>query len=151
MSAARRLGVVGVAGAVLVLGACTISPPGPAAPSSPESSSSPTEKPTADPSPATEEAVITVAAVDVDGLNVTISGYVSGLLELGGRCTFVLASGESEVRSESVGAPDRASTTCGSVRVATSELARGTWGARLEYTDGDGEVVVSDPIDVEVP
>lgn len=96
------------------------------------------------------EAVIVVASVDVDGVNATASGYVGGVIEDGGECTFVFAGETHEVEVASTGAADRATTSCGSVSVPVDQLAKGQWSVRLEYQSDDAEVV-SDEITMEVP
>jgi hypothetical protein len=138
--------------AALVLTGCTVGD-GPV--TGPEGS--PTEPPgvTAKPTASSEpppplEAVIVVANVDVDGAHATASGYVSGVIEDGGRCTFVFTGESQEVRVDSTGAADRATTSCGAVSVPVEQLGKGSWTVTLEYRSDQAEVV-SDESTMEVP
>lgn len=153
MTIARaRLAVLVCATAVMVLTGCTVA--GGTA-GSPRSSVTPepdvTAKPTesAEPQPSVE-AVIVVANVDVDGSHATASGYVSGVIEDGGECTFVFTGDPGEVTASSTGAADRATTSCGSVSVPIEQLAKGTWSIRLDYRSDQTEVVSEESI-MEVP
>jgi hypothetical protein len=149
-----RGGVVAlVAAAFLALGGCTAGS-GETRPSADKTSTAQpdaTSKPAETEAPAPSvEAVIVVANVDVDGAHATASGYVSGVIEDGGACTFVFHGEPGEVTAESKGLADRASTSCGSVSVPIDQLQKGTWSVRLEYRSDDSEVV-SEEVIVEVP
>lgn len=100
--------------------------------------------------PAPPEAVIVVAGVDVDGAHVSASGYVSGVIESGGECTFVFAQGEAVVTSVSESAPDRLSTSCGTVQVPIAEFTRGSWTVSLEYKSV-AAATASQPMSLEIP
>lgn len=122
--------------------------------------------PTAEPSPLSSEArtgvpvdstlapavlpVIVVADVDVDGQHVTSSGYVAGILEADGTCTFRFESVDAEVSAESIGIADRSTTVCESVHVPIAEFVRGTWLVTLTYTGVMGEQWVSESVTMEV-
>lgn len=147
-SAPRLFAVLVGVLAALTLSACT--PAAAPAGSSPAASTS--KKPTTDPLPApTIEPVIVVAAVDVDGKHVTASGYVQGLIEDGGTCTFVFSrEGVAPVTAEHAGAADRSSTACGAVQPEIGSFVRGTWSVTLDYSSPSG-TYHSRPQTVEVP
>lgn len=144
-----------LAGAV-VLTACTFTPDADAPSHAPMASETDGSGKTDLPEPESEqpsslEAVVTVASVDVDGLNVTASGYVGGVIEDDGTCRFTFTSGASHAEAESAGHADRSTTSCGSVAVARDQLARGSAEVILTYTTADGREVASDPIGLEIP
>lgn len=107
----------------------------------------------ADSTPApTVEPVIVVAAVDVDGQHVTVSGYVAGIIEDGGTCAFVFtADGRAPVRVTQPSAADRSSTSCGTAHVPVDQLGRGTYGVVLEYQSTAGSTFASKSTRIEVP
>lgn len=110
-------------------------------PVSPDSTTAPTVEP-----------VIVVAAVDVDGQHVTVSGYVGGIIEDGGTCAFVFsADGKQPVRVSQPSVADRSSTSCGSAHVPVAELGRGGYGVVLEYQSKAGDAFVSKSTRIEVP
>lgn len=99
----------------------------------------------------TIEPVLVVAAVDVDGAHVTASGYVQGVIEDGGTCTFTFArSGSPSITVEREGAADRLTTSCGTVQPDAAQFARGSWSVTLAYTSG-GHDYESAPSQLEVP
>lgn len=100
--------------------------------------------------PATD-AVIVVAGVDVDGLNVTVSSYVAGILESGGECVYSFVSLSVETSVVARGEPDRSVTTCGTSQVPIDQFTKGTWETRMSYTALDGTVTTSPPIVLEIP
>lgn len=100
--------------------------------------------------PAAPEAVIVVAGVDVDGAHVSASGYVSGVIESGGECTFVFAQGDEVVTSAVESAPDRLSTSCGTVKVPIADFSRGSWTVSLEYKSV-AVATTSQPMSLEIP
>ncbi|TDW30691.1 hypothetical protein EDD25_2461 [Cryobacterium psychrophilum] len=96
------------------------------------------------------EAVISVAGVDVDGLNVSASGYVSGTIEDAGICTFTFTGLESETSATSTGRANASTTSCGFVQVSMSDLARGSWQVVLAYSS-ETLTVSSQPMTLEIP
>lgn len=145
----------GLAAGILVLSAglslvaCTSADPEPT-----DVTSEPPEQPPAPPEPTDLEAiaVVSIASVDVDGQHVTVAGFVTQVTEDGGACRFVLTSEISgqEVAVETVGLANVDTTSCGTKQVAVSDLSRGPWDVVLEYSSAE-TVVVSEPLDVEVP
>lgn len=97
------------------------------------------------------EAVITVAGVDVDGLNVTVSGYVTGILEEGGECYYSFTGMSTESSVASSGHADRSVTTCGTTQAPIAQFTKGTWEVTMRYTALSGEETVSPPIVLEIP
>lgn len=141
-------------GAAFLLVGCTtgtpIGTPEPGDPSAiPPSKSAQPEIGTA--SEAAVAATITVASVDVDGKQVTSSGYVSGLIEIGGRCLFMFTSATLSAEAESEGNADRSTTSCGTVSVPIEQFSRGPWTVALKYTTVDGREIVSESVGLEIP
>ena len=137
----------------LLLSACTPDPSAPRATVSVgDPVTSPDAKPTPEPAP-TADASIVVAAVDVDGLHVTVSGFVTGFLEDGGDCEFRFAGNGADLISTTIGMADRMSTSCGSVSVPTSDFSRGSWTVTLVYSSVSSVSVsvTSRPVNLEIP
>lgn len=152
MTIAHARTTVLLCAAALALSGCTIDDgaaddPIPATTARPDVTAEPTE--TVAPGP-TVEAVIVVANIDVDGAHATASGYISGVIEDGGACTFVFTGEAGEVSASSSGAADRATTSCGSVSIPIEQLSKGTWSVQLEYESERAQVVSEESI-VEVP
>jgi hypothetical protein len=151
MRIVRRGPVFAVAAIIaLAVSACTTDG-APQPPSTGLASGSPSQatEPAASPTPSLE-AVITVASVDVDGLHATVSGYVSGVIEDGGACRFVLTGPAGQVSEETTGIADRATTSCGAASIPIEALDSGTWSVRLEY-HSDTADAVSEETSLEVP
>jgi hypothetical protein len=110
------------------------------------------EKPEATTSEATSEvqAVIVVAGVDVDGANVSASGYAAGVIEDGGACTFRFTQGASTLEVTSVSVADRVTSSCGVVQAPAGEFTRGTWSVQLSYVSAN-RTSLSEPVEFEVP
>lgn len=134
------------------LTACTASTGGQRSVSgTPTSTGSPDKSKTASPAPAAKpEAVIVVAGADLDGLNVSASGYVSGVVENGGRCTFAFTRPEHRVESSRDAVANVADTTCGFVQLPIDQFTKGTWQVVLTYTSGN-LTLTSPPTDLEIP
>ena len=86
------------------------------------------------------EAVVSVAGVDVDGTQVTASGYVTSVIAEGLRCTFSFVQGEHSIQAESLSLPDRDGSSCGTVQVALEEFDRGSWEVNLTVTGGSEQI-----------
>lgn len=135
----------------LLLSACTPDPRAPQPTGSVENPApSRDAKPTPEPAP-TADASIVVAALDVDGLHVTVSGFVTGFVEDGGDCEFRFAGDGADLVSKTTGLADRMSTSCGSVSVPTSDFSRGSWTVTLAYSSVSSEAVTSPPVNLEIP
>lgn len=151
----RRTLAAGIAGgvALLLLTSCTAPEPRNTSDSSAVEVPPPGEaaKPTPTETSTTREAVIVVAGVDVDGAHVTVSGYVNGVIEDGGSCTFELEGNASKVEAKSEGLADRLTTSCGTVSVPIAEFSKGPWVVTLRYVSVSDDVVTSEPVDLEIP
>lgn len=99
---------------------------------------------------ATPQAVIVVAGADLDGLNVSASGYVAGVVEDGGTCTFVFTRPEQRLESSRESVSNVTTTSCGFVQVPIAQFTKGTWQVVLTYTSG-ALTVTSPPTDLEIP
>lgn len=136
---------------VAPLAACTAPSPEPG-PSASSPSPEPTPGASETPSTVGPTSVVTIAAADVDGMTVTVAGYVTQISEDGGSCTFSLTSAldGSVVEVPSTAAANVATTSCGTVQVPVAELAKGTWSVVLHYTS-DSWDLTSEPVTMEVP
>lgn len=115
--------------------------------------------PTAKPSPATTpnptalnaSALITLATVDPDSGGLLVGGYVTGVIEDGGDCQYVItpASGDALIIHKD-GVENNGSTSCGSTTIAKSRVPAGSYTVALRYANDKGEVV-SDAVKVVVP
>lgn len=133
---------------LIMLTGCTAPDPEPTESAVPSPTSTPVQP---DPEPTRAAASVTLAAVDVDGLNLTVGGLVIGLDEEAGTCRYVLRSGLDgrEVVKETAGVSNAGNTSCGAVQVPIAELSKGPWTVVLEYAGA--EQLTSDPVEVEVP
>lgn len=96
------------------------------------------------------QAVISVAGVDIDGLNASAAGYVTQVIQDGLQCEFTFTQGESSVVRTAVSVVDRSGSSCGVVSVPVTELQRGTWEVKLLVTGADREIA-ADTLTMEVP
>jgi hypothetical protein len=90
-----------------------------------------------------------IAGVDVDGLHVTASGSVDGVIESGGKCSFVFTGPGDSVSVDSIGTADSSNTSCGSVQALTESFTPGTWSVVLNYTS-TSTTVASAPQTLEI-
>jgi hypothetical protein len=97
-------------------------------------------------------AFVTIAQVTVDGGNLAVGGFVTGLSESGGACTFLISSTSSGavVKVKSTGIQNSATTSCGTQLVPIAEVPRGAWTVVLDYSSSDLDVK-SAAVKVEVP
>ncbi|WP_431279733.1 hypothetical protein [Leifsonia poae] len=143
--------LVGTVALAAGLSACTTETPSPSG-SATQSISSPTSAtPSGTPTPTPViEPVLVVASVDVDGKNVSASGYVQGVVEDGGSCVFSYEREGATVTADHEGAADRMTTSCGLVQSPIDEFVRGTWNLTLSYAT-QGKTYTSQPTTVEIP
>lgn len=141
--------MTGFAVLAVLLAACTAVPSTPNSPPPQEGTDG--SSPTAD--PATPVAVVTIASVDVDGLHLTVAGFVTQVEESGGTCEFILTSAVSGAKVVRVtkGLANVVSTSCGTVQIPVTELSKGPWDATLAYTSGDVAPILSVAERVEIP
>ncbi|WP_086474060.1 hypothetical protein [Plantibacter elymi (nom. nud.)] len=97
------------------------------------------------------DAVIVFAELDGDQAHVSVSGYISGVVENGGVCTWVVANGTSEQRTDVEGLADRAQTSCGVTQLDAGLFTPGTWTVTLEYSSTAQPSLSSEPTTLEIP
>jgi hypothetical protein len=97
-------------------------------------------------------AVMTIAAVDTNGENVSVSGYVSGIVEDDGTCDFVVANAATgkSVDIAGTGISNARTTSCGTSQEPIASFTRGSWTVTLHYKS-TAATVVSTPINLEIP
>ena len=144
------MGCFGVLAAVILAGCTVQSPDASHASTNTPVSSTPT--PTATATPGGPSAIVSLAGVDVDGLHLTIGGFVTVVAEDGGACAFDLTAVVSgaTVSAATVGIANGSDTSCGSTQIPVSELTRGSWNVVLHYASTKFDLV-SEPMKVEVP
>lgn len=104
-----------------------------------------------EPTPLEIEPVIVVAGIDVDGLHVSSSGYVAGIVEDGGTCTFTFSGSGASTDVSSVGRSDVRTTSCGLVQVPIEAFSRGTWTVMVTYSSEAVSATASEPTTLEIP
>lgn len=150
---ARRSGLLSVVGLIVAVGltGCFGSSAGPAnGTASPSGSATEVPGKSPEPTPIQPEAVIVFAGIDPDGATISISGYVAGVIENDGACTYVLTGPGDEQRIDSVGAADAGQTSCGVVQLDTGALLSGSWSVALEYASAT-VTTTSAPTPLEIP
>lgn len=97
-------------------------------------------------------AVVVIAGVDTDGAHVSVSGYVTGVIEDGGTCTFLVANKVTKVivKIESTGVSDARTTSCGTNQAPIASFSRSSWTATLHYSSPTSSAT-SSPVDLEIP
>jgi len=137
-----------------------------AAPSSMASGGAIRQSPAAGPSPSSSaavpngdqatraldaSAVLTIADVDVVTGDLVVGGYVSGVFEDGGSCTYAITDTQSGtvVSARTTGVANNDTTSCGSASVSAEQVPAGTYDVVLIYANADGRTS-SQPIRVEV-
>lgn len=82
--------------------------------------------------------------------NVSVNGFVSGVIESSGTCTLTLrdATGK-QVTGTHPGEANATNTTCGETTIPLSSLHAGTWKAVLSYSS-QGYAGTSDPVSIQV-
>lgn len=68
------------------------------------------------------------------GTAVAVRGFVSGVVEDGGKCTVALKSGGFAVTGSRTAVANATNTSCGEVAIPLSSLHSGGWQATLSYT-----------------
>lgn len=103
------------------------------------------------PEPSPVEAVVSYAGVDFDGLHASAAGYVQGVIEDGGVCTFTFSGLTDPIVQTSEGIADSKTTSCGTVQVPLDQLPSGTWSVTLTYSSKAIDELSSTALDLEVP
>ncbi|MDH6235943.1 hypothetical protein H4V99_000688 [Cryobacterium sp. CG_9.6] len=93
---------------------------------------------------------MSVAGMDVDGQNVSASGYVSGLIEDGGTCSFVFSGADRDATRTSRGITNASTTSCGLIQIPANLFMRGAVELVLTYSS-DSVTVSSQPMILEIP
>ena len=89
----------------------------------------------------------TITYIDDRNGNYGVAGYVSGVFEDGGICSYVFTNGSSTKSKESTAISNVSYTTCPPISIEKNELSpKGTWRIVLKYTSvsssGDSEAKV---------
>lgn len=66
--------------------------------------------------------------------NLTVNGFVQGVVENGGTCTLTLTKQGVAVQQTHPGAVNASTTTCGGIVVPLDKLSSGDWQAVLSYS-----------------
>lgn len=100
----------------------------------------------------TPAAQMTIASVDVDGAHVTVSGYVSGIVEDGGACKYVAteASTGATVTIDGTGISNVKTSSCGTHQEPISSFHKGSWSVALHYSSSAADIT-SAAIGLEIP
>lgn len=134
----------------LVLVGCTAAVPSRS--SQPAATDTRTTPATVTATPAPIAASVVIAGVDTDGQHVSVSGFVSGVSENGGACTFVMtpAGGGAPVTLTRQGIENVSTTSCGTNQSPIANFSRGTWSVVLKYASAKASVT-SAAIEMEIP
>lgn len=98
--------------------------------------------------PARVEVVVT-AADWIPGTGAEIAGYVSGVVETGGECTFTLERGGVRLETTRPATADATTTACGWLQIDDPQVTSGTWTATLGYRSTETTASSPDtPLDV---
>lgn len=123
---------------------------------SPTPKSTPTPSPTAgqqqtEPPPADipVAAVVSIAEINANG-SLTVGGFVNGISEDGGMCTFATTKGSTTRTLQQSGLDNQGTTACGSVTFPASQLDSGSWDIRITYSGPSGSFR-SETTTVELP
>lgn len=131
----------------------SIDPTIPVTPSLPAGIPTADPPPKATPDPTTLDAsvLITLATVDPDSGGLLLGGYVSGVVEDGGDCQYVITPNNGDSMTiHKDGVENNGSTSCGSTTVAKSLVPAGTYTVILRYANDAGQVS-SEAVEVAIP
>lgn len=97
-------------------------------------------------------ALISIASVNFLTGDVVVGGYVSGVVESGGRCVYdiVNSAAQKVVTVETIGTANADSTSCGSEDIPAGKFATGQYLVTLTYSNAVGSAS-SVPTVLEVP
>lgn len=120
----------------------------------------PNATPTPSPTPAQQEpqptpddvpvaAVVSIADVNSNG-SLTVGGFVNGISEDDGMCTFTATQGPTTRSLQQGGLDNQGTTACGSVTFSASQLDSGLWNVRIAYSGPSGKFR-SETTTVELP
>lgn len=80
-----------------------------------------------------------ITSMPQDGGTVSGYGFISGVIENGGTCTFTFTRGSEQVSESSNGVADATTTRCPPVQVSKNSLSAGSWDVVLNYSSGAAE------------
>ncbi|MGG7463943.1 hypothetical protein [Plantibacter sp. YIM 135347] len=103
------------------------------------------------PAPVPVEPVLVYAGLDGGSGTIGASGYIAGVIENDGECTFTFTKGSTTEQVTSEGLADVSTTSCGNVELPAAKVTSGTWSVVLEYRSTATAAVSSAPSTVEVP
>jgi hypothetical protein len=94
---------------------------------------------------------VTIATVDTSSGGLVVGGFVTGVLEDDGDCTFTAtpANGSPALVARTTGLANVDNTSCGSTTIPANQLSSGTYKVVLTYRNHNG-MVASAPLAVEV-
>jgi hypothetical protein len=92
---------------------------------------------------------MTIAEFDQPTDTVVVSGYVTGVIEEGGACTFTITGPGASVSLKTTGEANSTTTSCGNTQTSSSGWAAGTWNVTLTYTSGN-RTATSSPLAMQV-
>ena len=95
---------------------------------------------------------MTIAGVDVDGAHVSVSGYVTGIIENDGTCAYVataVSSGKA-VTIPGSGISNVQNTSCGTSQEPIASFSKGGWTVVLHYSSPSADVT-SPALNMEIP
>lgn len=96
------------------------------------------EQPPAQPTPASSIVPVLTQWGEYNG-NIEVVGYVPGIVEDGGTCTYTFSQGSSTFNKETKGVDNVSTTSCPTVSVPTSQFSpKGTWSVTLTYKQLNG-------------
>ncbi len=114
-------------------------------------STEPSPLSTADPETLAASVQITLATVDPDTGGLLLGGFVSGVMEDGGTCQYVVTPANGDLFTiHKDGVENNGSTSCGSTTVPPSSAPSGDYTVVLRYVNDIGQVE-SDAVEVEIP
>ena len=79
------------------------------------------------------DVVVTHADWDDSGGMLEVAGFVSGVVEDGGTCRLTATSDRRTTTTETLGAADATTTSCGTLTIPRADLSPGTWDLVLSY------------------
>ena len=96
-------------------------------------------------------AQVSLVARDPATNGLLVGGYVEGLVEDDGSCTYVISrQGANDITASTTGVANHGTTSCGSTVVPAAQAPAGTYTVTLVYVNSKGSVS-SSPMTVEIP
>lgn len=95
------------------------------------------------------EPQMSIAEFDQPNDVVVVSGYVAGVIEEGGACTFTITGPGAPVSLQTTGEANSTTTSCGNTQTSSVGWPAGTWNVTLTYTSGN-LTATSSPLKMQV-